>query len=62
MHFLVKHNIREVKGDQIMSQQCYASTLGEKIKPIEMFPIKGLDMRDELKEQRGEPITNLIPI
>ena len=60
MRFSTKNELGEVWADQALACQCYIVTLG--MKPIEILHIKGLDVHDKLKEQRGELVEQLISI
>ena len=46
---LTRNRVEEVQEEQALARQCYMATLQGK-KPIEMVPIEGLDVWDELKE------------
>ena len=57
----MKHGIGELRGDQALVRQYYTIVLQE-AKQREMCPMEGLDTRDELAQECGEPIEDLILI
>ena len=62
-HLLVKfstpYGIDKVQGDQELAKECYMANLhGEAL--MKSWPMKELDVRDELTELRGQPIEDLI--
>ena len=58
MKFLTHEGVDEVRGDQILMRQCYTISVRDARQP-EAYPIDGLDTRDDLMEEHGEPIEDL---
>ncbi|KAK2998129.1 hypothetical protein RJ639_025190 [Escallonia herrerae] len=58
MKFPTKHGIREVKGDQTTTRQCYVTSCRSKNKEALIIE----DLREDTKMQRGEPVEDLLSI
>lgn len=61
IRFLTKYKAGEIREDPTLAQQCYMTTLPE-VRLSKTSPIKRLEAHDELIDQCGEPIKNLIAV
>ena len=61
MKFPTNQGIGEVRGDQALARHCYNIAL-QKSDQADPCPVDGLDARDDLTEERGGPIEDLVPI
>ena len=61
LKFPTSQGIGEVRGDQALARHCYNIALQGKGQS-DPCPIDGLDTRDDLAEERGEPIEDLVSI
>ena len=61
LKFSTSQGVREVKGDQALARHCYNIALQRKGQS-DPCPIDGLDTRDDLAEEWGEPIEDLVSI
>ncbi|GAV69125.1 hypothetical protein CFOL_v3_12626 [Cephalotus follicularis] len=63
--FPTYQGVRVVKGDQAAARQCYFSLIkasSKRKETNETLPINSLDLCDEIKTLRSEPVDELIPI
>lgn len=58
--FPTMHGIGEVHESQTLAWQCYLVSCQAKLPRT--FPVEGLDTKDELSEERGEPKEDLLTI
>ncbi|XP_077242504.1 uncharacterized protein LOC143883019 [Tasmannia lanceolata] len=58
MKFITPEGIREVRGNQIQSRECYATLLRGK-PAAESLPIEMFDLRDEAQVMRNESVEDL---
>ena len=61
LKFSTDQGIGEVRGDQALARHCYNIALQGGIQP-DPCPVDGLDTCDDLTEERGTPIEDLVPI
>uniref|UniRef100_A0A6I9QPU4 Uncharacterized protein LOC105037583 n=1 Tax=Elaeis guineensis var. tenera TaxID=51953 RepID=A0A6I9QPU4_ELAGV len=61
LKFPTDQGIGEVRGDQALARHCYNIAL-QRSNQADPCPVDGLDTRDDLAEERGRPIEDLIPI
>ena len=61
LKFPTDKGIGEVRGDQALARHCYNIAL-QRSDQADLCPVDGLDARDDLTEERGGPIEDLIPI
>ena len=61
MKFLTSYEVGEVRGDQTLARHCYTITL-QGGRQVESYPIDGLDACDDLREERGEPIEDIVEV
>ena len=56
--FPTSNEIGEIRGDQALARQCYSIAL-QKSGRSDPCPVDGLNVRDNLTEEQGEPIEDL---
>ena len=61
LKFPTDQRIGEVRGDQALARHCY-NIASQKSDQSDPCPVDGLDARDDLTEERGGPIEDLVPI
>ena len=61
LKFPTGQGVGEVKGDQALARHCYSIAL-KRSDRSDLCPIDGLDARDDLTEERGGPIEDLVSI
>ena len=61
LKFPTNQEIGEVRGDQALARHCYSVTL-QGSDQSDPCLVDGLDARDDLTEERGTPIEDLVPI
>ena len=61
MKFPTIQGIGEVRGDLALARHCYNIAL-QRSDQSDPYPVDGLDARDDLTEERGAPIEDLVPI
>lgn len=61
MKFSMAHKIGKVHGDQNLAHHYYHIVL-QGTKAVDAYLVEGLDTHDELAEQQGESIEDLISI
>ena len=61
MKFSTSQGVGEVRGDQALARHCYNIALQRSGQP-DPCPVDGLDTHDDLTEERGGPIEDLVSI
>ena len=61
LKFSISQRVGEVRGDQVLERRCYNITL-QRNSQSDPCPVDGLDTRDDLAEEWGEPIEDLVSI
>ena len=61
LKFSTSQGVGEVKGDQALARHCYNIALQRSGQP-DPCPIDGLDTHDNLTEERGGPMEDLVAI
>ena len=61
LKFPTSQGVEEVRGDQALARHCYNIAL-QRNSQSDPRPVDGLDTRDDLAEERGEPIEDLVSI
>ena len=61
LKFSTSQGIGEVRGDQALAKHCYSIAL-QGSDQSDPCPVDGLDARDDLTEERGTPIEDLVSI
>lgn len=54
------HEVGEVNRNQTLARQCYL--MSHQVKPSGAFHVEGLDTKDKLFKERGEPTKDLVTI
>ena len=61
MKFPTGHEIGEVRGDQALARYCYSIALQKSGQP-NLCPVAGLDVHDDLAEERDKPKEDLVVV
>ena len=61
LKFPTNQGVGEVKGDQALARHCYNIAL-QRSDQSDLCSVDGLDARDDLAEERGSPIKDLVSI
>ena len=61
MKFFTNQGVRKVRRDQVLARHCYNIAL-QRNGQLDPCPVDGLDTRDDLTEERDEPIEDLVSI